>query len=92
MHVIRSRMLYGAWEDPATGSAASALASYLSLVDAKSLGSYDYDIIQGVEMSRRSDIGVKVILAEDGKRITSIELRGKAVKISEGKFLVKDEV
>ena len=43
-------------------------------------------------MSRRSDIGVKVILAEDGKKITSIELRGKAVKISEGKFLVKDEV
>ena len=91
-HVIRSRMLYGALEDPATGSAASALASYLSLVDAKSLRSYDYDIIQGVEMSRRSDIGVKVILAEDGKKITSIELRGKAVKISEGKFLVKDEV
>jgi PhzF family phenazine biosynthesis protein len=88
--VIRTRMLYGAFEDAATGSAASALGSYLSLVDAKTLGSYDYDIVQGVEMGRRSEIGVKVMLAEDGKSITSIVLKGKAVKIAEGKILVKD--
>jgi PhzF family phenazine biosynthesis protein len=88
--VIRTRMLYGAFEDAATGSAASALGSYLSLVDAKSLGSYDYDIVQGVEMGRRSEIGVKVIMAEDRKRIASIVLSGNAVKIAEGKSLVKD--
>jgi hypothetical protein len=50
--------------------------------------SYDYDFVQGVEMGRRSQIGVKVLLAEDRKNIDSLELRGTAVKISEGQILV----
>ena len=92
-HVIRTRQLDAAFEDPATGSAASGLAAYLSLVDADKGGrSYDYEFIQGVEMGRRSQIGVKVLLAENRKNIESLELRGTAVKISEGRILVKEEV
>ena len=87
--VIRTRLLDAGFEDAATGSAASGLAAYLSLVDVNGPGrSYDYDFVQGVEMGRRSQIGVKVLLAEDRKNIDSLELRGTAVKISEGQILV----
>jgi PhzF family phenazine biosynthesis protein len=90
--VIRTRLIHGSLEDAATGSAASGLAAYLSLVDSTSTSSsYDYDIIQGVEMGRRSEIGAEARLSEDGKSIKSLKLRGSAVKISEGKFLVKEE-
>lgn len=90
--VIRTRMIVGNLEDPATGSAASGLAAYLSLVDSNSSrSSYDYDIVQGVEMGRRSEIGAKVVLSENGRNIQSLQLSGRAVKISEGKILVKEE-
>ena len=86
-------MIEGTLEDSATGSAASGLAAYLSLVDLNGRGkSYDYDIVQGVEMGRRSEIGVTVIRSENGESIKHLELRGRAVKISEGQILVKEEV
>lgn len=87
---IRTRLIHGSLEDAATGSAASGLAAYLSLVDSTSTrSSYDYDIVQGVEMGHRSEIGAEARLSEDGKS-RSLKLRGSAVKISEGKFLVKE--
>lgn len=90
--VTRTRTLLGGLEDPATGSAASGLAAYLSLVDQDKAGrSYDYEFVQGVEMGRRSKIGVKLVLSEDRTSIMSIELSGRAVKISEGQILVKEE-
>jgi PhzF family phenazine biosynthesis protein len=90
--VIRTRMIDGALEDAATGSAASGLAAYLSLIEPNSEGKcYDYDIVQGVEMDRRSEIGAKVVRATDGPGIASIVLRGTAVKICAGQILVKEE-
>jgi predicted PhzF superfamily epimerase YddE/YHI9 len=89
--VIRSRMILGSLEDPATGSAASGLAVHLTLTDPDSAAGMpnQYNIVQGVEMGRRSDIGLEVILGSDREHIDSVELRGCAVKICEGNILVK---
>lgn len=82
---IRARAILGNLEDPATGSAASGLAAYLALSEGES-GCYRYDIVQGVEMGRRSEIGVEVCVNETG--IERVELKGDAVKVSEGNILV----
>ncbi|KAJ5788405.1 hypothetical protein N7457_003395 [Penicillium paradoxum] len=85
--VIRSRMMLGNIEDAATGSAASGLAAYLALTEGKPGQHLQYHVVQGVEMGRRSDIGVGVEL--DGeKKIQKVVLTGSAVSVSEGKVLV----
>lgn len=85
--VIRSRMMAGNLEDPATGSAASGLAAYIALVDAEKKSGF-YRIVQGVEMGQRSEIGLEIILGENGNEITDIELQGSAVKVSEGRIFM----
>ncbi|KAJ5964496.1 uncharacterized protein N7479_004372 [Penicillium vulpinum] len=85
--VIRSRMILGTVEDPATGSAASGLAAYLALTEGKAGENYQYHVVQGVEMGRRSEIGVGVTLDGD-KKIAQVVLTGTAVSVSEGKILV----
>lgn len=88
--IIRSRMLLRNIEDPATGSAASGLASYLTLTAAGE-GKVEYDIVQGVEMGRRSDISVAVSTkggAGGEKKIETVELRGSAVKVMSGELVV----
>ncbi|KAJ5473344.1 hypothetical protein N7475_002910 [Penicillium sp. IBT 31633x] len=85
--VIRSRMMLGNLEDPATGSSASGLAAYLALTEGKAGQYQHHHVVQGVEMGRRSDIGVGVTL--DGeKKIQQVVLTGSAVSVSEGKVLV----
>ncbi|KAL2836523.1 hypothetical protein BJY01DRAFT_221948 [Aspergillus pseudoustus] len=84
--VIRTRTILGNLEDPATGSAASGLASYLSLTSGRT-GEFKYDVVQGVEMGRRSEIGVEVDIRESSK-IESLVLKGSSVKVSEGKIVV----
>ncbi|KKZ63067.1 hypothetical protein EMCG_02568 [[Emmonsia] crescens] len=96
-NVIRSRMFFDATEDPATGSAASGLVSYLALTGqggGSGAGNQEemlFHVVQGVEMGRRSDIGLKVILKEGGKEIDKIQLSGSAVKVSEGDILIGAE-
>ncbi|OJD18111.1 hypothetical protein AJ78_01829 [Emergomyces pasteurianus Ep9510] len=97
-NVIRSRMFFDATEDPATGSAASGLVSYLTLTGQGGGGSGSgseketlFHVVQGVEMGRRSDIGLKVLLKEGGNEIDKIQLSGSAVKVSEGDILVGAE-
>lgn len=80
---IRSRMIEGALEDPATGSAACALSCFLSLKWRKSKVT-KYEITQGVEMKRRSDIKVVVSLKDGLEEIERVELGGCAVKVMEG--------
>ncbi|KAL1975739.1 hypothetical protein VTN31DRAFT_4131 [Thermomyces dupontii] len=84
--VIMSRAFLGSLEDPATGSAASGLAVYLAL--AQESGGHAtrrrFDIVQGVEMGRRSDIGLEVVLTDDAKAVQSVHLSGSSVKIAEG--------
>ncbi|KAJ5747963.1 uncharacterized protein N7511_009659 [Penicillium nucicola] len=85
--VVRARMMLGNLEDPATGSSASGLAAYLSLTEGKPGQNLDYHVVQGVEMGRRSDIGVGVSLDAE-KKIEKVILTGTAVSVSEGKVLV----
>lgn len=85
-NTIRTRAIFGNLEDPATGSAASGLAAYLSLMERKP-GQYKYNIVQGVEIGRRSEIGVEVVVNQDNK-IDTVELQGGAVKVSEGNILL----
>ncbi|KAM0719152.1 hypothetical protein Q7P37_005057 [Cladosporium fusiforme] len=80
---VRTRMIEGVLEDPATGSAACALASFLSLeAGAKVVA---YDITQGVEMGRQSDIGVAVTLNDALDAVESLVLSGSSVKVMEGR-------
>jgi PhzF family phenazine biosynthesis protein len=78
---IRSRMVEGSIEDPATGSAACALTGFLALREGTSA---DFEITQGVEMGRKSDIGVSVTLRDDGKGVERMELSGCSVPVMDG--------
>jgi PhzF family phenazine biosynthesis protein len=82
---VRTRMLEVGMEDPATGSAASALSCYLSLREGRSRR---YEVTQGVEMGRRSGIGVQVELDRDRKRVQSVRLSGCAVVVMEGNLRI----
>ncbi|KUL88066.1 hypothetical protein ZTR_04113 [Talaromyces verruculosus] len=87
--VIRTRMFLESEEDPATGSAASGLAALLVLRDgAKAADQLDRDfyVVQGVEMGRRSDIGLRVSLKPTGEGIELVELSGSSVKVAKGEI------
>ncbi len=83
---VQARMfapLDGITEDPATGSAAAALAALL----AETLGrDMALAIVQGAEMGRRSEIAVSARL--DGGRATGITLEGAAVVVAAGRIAV----
>ena len=82
---IRARMLEeNVGEDAATGSAASALACFLALKDGTPDKIYRFNIQQGVEMGRSSDIGVSVGLDSSGKGVSSLILAGSAVLVTQG--------
>ncbi|PLB54859.1 Diaminopimelate epimerase-like protein [Aspergillus steynii IBT 23096] len=85
IHKIRTRMVNQRVEDPATGSAACALSSYLSLhvLDEASM---TFEITQGVEMGRDSNIVIDVEVSQDtGERtLGSLHLGGKAIPVMSG--------
>lgn len=81
----RTRMIEGPLEDPATGSAASDLVAYLSLQSGSPGDSLRYELIQGVEMGRRSEIFIEVVMSEDGG-IETVYLEGGAIQIMEGRL------
>jgi PhzF family phenazine biosynthesis protein len=85
---IRTRCL-SMREDPATGSAASALSCYLALQEAPSKQSIRFIVTQGVEMGRKSVISVQVTKTSDGKAIEKVVLSGTAVKVMEGSLEVE---
>jgi len=86
---IRARMfapLDNVIEDPATGSASAALGAYLtSLLPARD-AEVKITIEQGVEMGRRSLIGVDV-RKSDGM-VNDVFLSGSCVKIMRGEILL----
>ena len=82
---LRTRlMMFDFGEDPATGSAASALASYLSLRKGEAGKTYNYKIEQGVEMGRPSQIEVKVSLDASGTSVREVLLSGTATPVMQG--------
>lgn len=73
-------------EDPATGAAACALTSYLAIHVFEEL-ELQYELTQGVEMGRQSDIFVNVKVDVDSKgqrKIDKVRLGGTAKQIMQG--------
>ncbi|KAI0116898.1 Diaminopimelate epimerase-like protein [Daldinia grandis] len=84
---IRARMVELGFEDPATGSAASALAAYLTLGGERA--GRRFRVTQGVEMGRKSDISVETTTREGGGDdggvgLVDLWLGGTAVVVSKG--------
>ncbi|KAJ8083679.1 hypothetical protein PM082_002445 [Marasmius tenuissimus] len=83
---IRARMFgWAGFEDPATGSAACTLGGYLGLKKGK--GRWRFEIAQGLEMGRQSEI-VVVAEIDDGDIVSSVQLEGSAVRVMEGSLAV----
>lgn len=73
-------------EDPATGAAACALTSYLALHEFEE-AEILYELTQGVEMGRESEISVRVKVNVDEKgqrKIDEVHLGGTARQIMKG--------
>ncbi|KAF2440646.1 phenazine biosynthesis protein-like protein phzf family [Karstenula rhodostoma CBS 690.94] len=83
---LRTRSL-GSREDPGTGSASCALAAYLSLTE-DGERKRKFHLTQGVEMGRRCDIYVEVVLKEGGKEVEGLKMSGAAVEVMEGVLTV----
>ncbi|KAI1131349.1 hypothetical protein F5Y10DRAFT_233913 [Nemania abortiva] len=86
---LRTRMVELGFEDPATGSAASALGAYLTLAQEKKGTSFR--VTQGVEMGRKSTISVETTLGEgeDGEaKLGHVYLGGTAVVVMQGTLRV----
>ncbi|KAK5995089.1 putative isomerase [Cladobotryum mycophilum] len=84
---IRSRMILANFEDPATGSAACCLSSYLSVEgDKQTTPTRRYEITQGVEMGKESNIVVEVSVKDSG--IDTVTLAGPAVQVMRGHVTV----
>lgn len=84
---LRTRMIEGPLEDPATGSAASDLAAYLSQKAGEASKTFKYAIVQGVEMGRRSEIFIEVETNEDAT-VSQLFLEGGAVQVMEGRLTI----
>jgi PhzF family phenazine biosynthesis protein len=80
---VRTRMMEGSMEDPATGSASCGLTAYLAM-KLKLGRTTRFELTQGVEMGRKSDIGVVITLNEAMDKVERMELSGSAVKVMEG--------
>lgn len=92
---LRTRMVSHGMEDPATGSASSALAVYLTMhhpTANKSSGQLvrRFEFTQAVEMGRKSVIGVEVTTDESGQKVEKVALDGSAVEVMEGFINVPD--
>ncbi|KAI2622206.1 Diaminopimelate epimerase-like protein [Hypomontagnella submonticulosa] len=86
---VRARMVELGFEDPATGSAASALASYLTLKEERK--GTKFRVTQGVEMGRTSDIRVETTTREvegGGVELVDLWLGGTAVVVMKGTLTV----
>ncbi|EXF75882.1 phenazine biosynthesis PhzC/PhzF protein [Colletotrichum fioriniae PJ7] len=87
---LRTRMVEATIEDPATGSAACALTSYLALYEFQEK-QFKFELTQGVEMGRQSEIMVEVQVAAgaDGERtIDKVLLGGTACEITRGQIIL----
>lgn len=82
---LRARMFapaHGVVEDPATGSAAAALAGYLGGRPGLTDGWHAWRIAQGIEMGRPSLIAARA--CRDNGQVTEVCVGGTAVPVAEG--------
>lgn len=83
----RARMFapaLGIDEDPATGSAATALAGYLAPLEPGGTGTVHWSVAQGVEMGRPSRIDIEAELS--GNVVSAIRISGNSVLVTHGEF------
>ncbi|MGO4908425.1 PhzF family phenazine biosynthesis protein [Pseudorhodobacter sp. W20_MBD10_FR17] len=73
-------------EDPATGSASAILAAQLWAAGALCTGESRFNLLQGVEMGRRSEIALTVVCDVQG--VKSVRVAGTAVRISDGRIRI----
>jgi trans-2,3-dihydro-3-hydroxyanthranilate isomerase len=76
----------GISEDPATGSAAAALAGYIAEYMEKNDGTFKYVIEQGFEIHRPSII--EMSFTQKNHKIESVKIKGNAVIFSEGEIIL----
>jgi trans-2,3-dihydro-3-hydroxyanthranilate isomerase len=69
-------------EDPATGSATALLAAQLLKAEALKDGTHTWQLEQGYEMGRPSNLGLEADV-KDGK-LTAVRVSGQAVRVMEG--------
>jgi trans-2,3-dihydro-3-hydroxyanthranilate isomerase len=87
---VRARMfapLDGIPEDPATGSAAAALAGVLAAVEEPRAATLRWRIEQGFEMGRPSLIDLEADLTPNG--LSAVRVGGESVLIGEGRLRVE---
>jgi trans-2,3-dihydro-3-hydroxyanthranilate isomerase len=72
----------GTFEDPATGSATAILAAQLLASDALGDGTHRWQLEQGYEMGRPSDLWLEADVA--GAKLTAVRVAGQAVQIAAG--------
>ena len=90
---IRARMFapgMGIGEDPATGSAAAALAGFLGLRSETRDGTVRWTLDQGVEMGRPSRLEMEVDLKRG--QLEAIRVGGASVMVSSGALHIEGEV
>lgn len=73
---------FGIPEDPATGSAAAALAGYLAVRQESRGGTCKWQVEQGVDMGRPSTLFLEADLHEG--RVTAVRVGGASVRVGEG--------
>ncbi|HEU4473525.1 MAG TPA: PhzF family phenazine biosynthesis protein [Gemmatimonadales bacterium] len=86
---IRARMFapaFGIPEDPATGSAAAALAGYLTAALTPATGTLRWTVDQGIEMGRPSRMNVEC--DRSGGRIVAVRVGGRSVMVAEANLAV----
>lgn len=86
-HELRCRVfapLDGVPEDPATGSANCAAVGLLASLDATQNGQLDYQITQGIEMGRPSELTASVI--KTGGQIEAVRIGGSSVVVMRGEI------
>lgn len=76
-------------EDPATGSAAAALAGYLAPRESEKTGTLRWTIEQGFEMGRPSIIRLEADVKDGG--ITAVRVGGESVLVCEGLMDIPEE-
>ncbi|MFO0994132.1 MAG: PhzF family phenazine biosynthesis protein [Hyphomicrobiales bacterium] len=82
---FRARMFApaaGIPEDPATGSATALLAAQLLRVESLKDGKHAWELEQGYEMGRPSDLRLEADVSAG--RLTAVRVAGSAVRVSEG--------
>ena len=71
-------------EDPATGSAATALGAYLAARDTRADGTLRWVVEQGIEMGRPSLL--EIVVEKTGGDIQSVKVGGETGMVSEGQI------